>query len=147
MPLEATNSDAFNSPVDGLYSSLALLVNTVVGVPLVAEANMGNRSVAVVVSLLKDAPDTTAAQVASPRQNVLADAEVPEFRLVTGRLPVTSAVKDTAPKVGAPLALPCRTVVVVPKLAIGVGVAPAPAPNTNALAVNATDDANVPVAV
>ena len=43
--------------------------------------------------MLKDAPDTTAAQVASPRQNVLADADVPEFKLVTGKLPVTFDVR------------------------------------------------------
>ena len=34
--------------------------------------------------------------------------------LVFGSVPLTSAVKDTAPKVGAPLAFPCRTVVAVP---------------------------------
>ena len=54
------------------------------------------------------------AHVPSPLQNVELDALVPLFRLVTGRLPVTSAVKDTAPKLGAPPAFPCKTVVVVP---------------------------------
>jgi hypothetical protein len=31
-----------------------------------------------------------------------------------GKVPDTSAVNDTAPKVGAPAAFPCKTVVVVP---------------------------------
>jgi hypothetical protein len=55
-----------------------------------------------------------AAHVPSPRQNVDALALVPEFKFVTGRLPVMSLASDTAPKVGAPAALPCRTVVVDP---------------------------------
>lgn len=70
---------------------------------------------------------------------------VPPFP--TGNVPVTSAVRDTAPNVGAPAALPCRTVVVVPRDAIGTGVAPAPPPRTRAFAVKATDEASVPDAV
>jgi len=54
------------------------------------------------------------AHVPSPLQNVLEDADVPEFRLATGKFPVTSAERLTAPKDGTPAALPCRTVVVVP---------------------------------
>ena len=38
------------------------------------------------------------------------------MRLDTGRLPLTSLASATAPKVGLPAALPCRTVVVVPRL-------------------------------
>ena len=56
------------------------------------------------------------AHVPSPLQNVELEALVPLFRLVTGRFPVTSAVNDTAPNVGAPPALPCNTVVVVPSV-------------------------------
>lgn len=63
--------------------------------------------------------------------------------LATARVPVTSAVRLTAPNVGAPAALPCRTVVVVPRLASGAGAAPAPPPRTIALAVNAPDVAQV----
>lgn len=48
-------------------------------------------------------------QVPSPRQKVLLLADVPELRLVTGKLPETSAVRDTAEKVGAPPALPWST--------------------------------------
>jgi len=55
-----------------------------------------------------------AAHVPSPLQNVLLDAEVPLLRLVTGKLPVTSADRLTAAKDGAPAAFPCSTVVVVP---------------------------------
>ena len=46
------------------------------------------------------------AHVPSPLQNVELDALVPLFRFVTGRLPVTSAVKETLPKDGAPPAFP-----------------------------------------
>jgi hypothetical protein len=52
--------------------------------------------------------------VPSPLQKVPEVAPVPEFKLVTGRLPVTSVVKSTAPHEGFPEALPCKTVVVVP---------------------------------
>src|ERR1051326_1277084 len=54
------------------------------------------------------------AHVPSPLQKVELLAEVPEFKLVTGRLPVTSAARLTAPNEGTPAALPCSTVVVVP---------------------------------
>jgi hypothetical protein len=75
--------------------------------------------------------------VPSPRQKVELDADVPLLRFVTGKFPVTSADNDTAPNVGAPEALPCSTVVAVPKLASGAGAAPAPPPTIRALAVNA----------
>ena len=54
------------------------------------------------------------AHVPSPLQNVLDEADVPLFRFVTGRFPVTSADRDTAEKDGAPPAFPWSTVVVVP---------------------------------
>lgn len=54
-----------------------------------ASANNGKTLVAVAVSLLSAAPDITVAHEPSPRQKVVADALVPLFRLVTGRLPVT----------------------------------------------------------
>jgi len=41
----------------------------------------------------KTLPPPAAAQVPSPRQNVDALADVPEFRLETGRLPVTPLIK------------------------------------------------------
>ena len=44
-------------------------------------------------STLVTVPVPAADQVPSPRQNVDADADVPLFRLVTGRLPVTPVVK------------------------------------------------------
>lgn len=75
--------------------------------------------------------------VPSPLQNVVEDADVPLFKFVTGKFPETSAVNETAPKVGAPAALPCNTVVVVPNDPKTVGAAPAPPPKTIALAVNA----------
>ena len=56
------------------------------------------------------------AQVPSPRQNVVLEAEVPELRFVVGRFPVTSVVRLTALKLGLPLALPWSRVVVVPEL-------------------------------
>src|SRR5882724_7586970 len=54
------------------------------------------------------------AQVPSPRQKVEDEADVPLFRLATGRLPETSVESTTAPKDGSPAAFPCNTVVVVP---------------------------------
>jgi len=57
-------------------------------------------------------PAEIAAQDASPRQNVLADAEVPEFKFVTGKLPVTPVVS------GNPVALVSTNVVGVPKLGV-----------------------------
>src|SRR5580658_1585296 len=56
--------------------------------------------------------------------------------------PEMSVVSATAPKVGAPEALPCRTVVVVPRLLNTVGADPAPPPRIIALAVNAPEDAH-----
>jgi len=56
-----------------------------------------------------------AAHVPSPRQKVDALALVPLFKFVTGRFPETSVAKLTAAKLGAPPALPCRTVVVLPR--------------------------------
>ena len=47
-----------------------------------------------------------AAHVPSPRQNVAELALVPEFKLVTGRFPVTSVDSATAANVGNPPALP-----------------------------------------
>ena len=57
------------------------------------------------------------AHVPSPLQNVVLDALVPEFRLLTDRFPLTSVASATAPKLGRPAAFPCKTVVVVPRLA------------------------------
>jgi hypothetical protein len=48
----------------------------------------------------------------SPRQKVVADADVPEFRLVTGRLPVTPVVK------GKPVALVNTPDVGVPRIGV-----------------------------
>lgn len=45
-------------------------------------------------------------------------------------VPVTSALKLTAPNVGAPAALPCRSVVVVPSDPSDVGATAAPPPST-----------------
>ena len=56
----AVTSDACNSPVEGLYRNLALLVNRLDAEPLVAVANSGKTLVAVVVSLLSAAPPTEA---------------------------------------------------------------------------------------
>src|SRR5262245_58571985 len=56
-----------------------------------------------------------AAHVPSPRQNVAEVAPVPLFKFVTGKLPLTSVESTTEANEGAPAALPCNTVVVVPK--------------------------------
>ena len=77
-----------------------------------------------------------AAHVPSPLQKVAELALVPEFKLVTGRLPVTSVDSATAPNVGNPPALPCSTVVVVPNDP-STAVACNPPPTTKRLAVSA----------
>ena len=53
-----------------------------------------------------------APQAPSPRQNVVADAEVPEFRFVTGKFPVTPVVS------GNPVALVSTKVVGVPRFGV-----------------------------
>jgi hypothetical protein len=47
-------------------------------------------------------PEETDAQVPSPRQYVEAEAPVPEFKLVTGKLPVTIEAKLTDVQVPSP---------------------------------------------
>ncbi len=59
-PFDATNALACNSPVEGLYKNLALEVNRLDAVPLVADANKGNKLLAVAVSLVIAAPPTEA---------------------------------------------------------------------------------------
>ena len=54
-------------------------------------------------------PPAGVAQEPSPRQNVVADADVPELRLVTGRLPVTPVVSG---KPVNPVAAPANDVAV-----------------------------------
>jgi hypothetical protein len=80
-----------------------------------------------------------AAHVPSPRQNVDELALVPLFKLVTGKFPVTSVESATAPNVGAPPALPCSTVVVVPRDATTLIVCN-PLPSRILLAVSAEAD-------
>lgn len=80
--------------------------------------------------------------VGVPSRGVTNVGDVSKTKLPVPVEPVTSPIA-TAPNVGAPAALPCRTVVVVPSEAIGVGVAPAPAPRIRAWFVSATDEASV----
>jgi hypothetical protein len=89
--------------------------------------------------LVEDAGPTTspppagAAQAPSPRQNVLADADVPLFKLVTGKLPVTPVVK------GNPVAFVKVALAGVPRTgatrvnAVPLVVAPVMPPNEPAL--------------
>ena len=92
-------------------------------------------------------PPDGVAQVPSPRQKVLLDAPAPPARFEVGRLPVMSADRFTAPNDGAPAALPCSTVVVVPSDPSTVGTAPVPPPRTMAFCVSAADEVIVPAAV
>jgi len=61
--------------------------------------------------------------------------------LASGSIPEMSVVKTTAPKVGAPAALPLRTVVVVPSEPRETGATPAPPPNVIRLAARTALDA------
>lgn len=71
-------------------------VPATVTAPAVAEE--GVRPV-VPKEIVVTAVEVSVAHVPSPRQNVVAEALVPEFRLVTGRFPVTPVVN------GRPVAL------------------------------------------
>src|SRR3974377_83864 len=85
-------------------------------------------------------PAEGVAQVPSPRQKVVLLAPVPLLRLLGKRLPVTSFVRLTALQDGGPAALPCKTVVVVPRPTGVEGAAPAPPPSTIADAVSKADE-------
>jgi hypothetical protein len=73
------------------------------------------------------------AQDPSPRQNVVADALVPEFKLVTGKLPVTPVVS------GKPVALVNVTLIGVPSVGdVMVGLVSVNPATVAAVAPNAT---------
>jgi len=81
MPLDATGTLALSSPVLGLYKRDALPVNRLDAEPLVAFANKGKRSVAVLVSLLIAAPPTEANAVPlypSNSEVVVLNLNIPE---------------------------------------------------------------------
>jgi hypothetical protein len=63
-------------------------------------------------------PTLTPKAVATPVPKLV----IPVPPLATGRMPETSAVRLTAPNVGAPEALPCKTVVDVPALVVANAV-------------------------
>ena len=63
---------------------------------------------------------------------------VPPFAI--GRTPETSVVRTTELHEGAPVALPCSTVVAVPRPTGVDGTCPAPPPRTRPCAINSADD-------
>ena len=83
----------------------------------------------IVVVPIVTADDDGVAQVPSPRQNVEADADVPLFKFVTGRLPVTPVVR------GKPVAFVSVALVGVPRIGV-----------TNVGDVDSTTDAEPVVA-
>ncbi len=96
---------------------------------------------AIVVALLPlvvTSPLNSAAviAVALPRIKPTRVEVVPVPPFATGNVPLTSAARATAAKDGAPAALPCKTVVVVPRLP-NTEVAWLPPPKTSMLAVKA----------
>ena len=101
-------------------------VETVIAGVEVAVATVPAKPLAETTETLVTVPAPAgAAQEPSPRQNVLADADVPLFKLVTGRLPVTPVLS------GSPVAL--------------VKVALAGVPRTGATRVNAVPFVVAPV--
>ena len=106
-------------------------------------------------------PVPAADQVPSPRQKVDAEADVPLFRFVTGKLPVTPVVKGkpvrfvAVPPEGVPKSPPFTTkapaepvftpsAVTTPvPVVVVAGAAPAPPPITKALAARAAEVAHV----
>jgi hypothetical protein len=69
-------------------------------------------------------PPAGVAHEPSPRQNVVAEAEVPEFKLVTGRLPVTCVAKLTPDNVPPNVKLPVVVTVPVSVIPFTVPVPP-----------------------
>jgi hypothetical protein len=109
-------------------------VETVIAGVEVAVATVPAKPLAETTETLVTVPAPAgAAQEPSPRQKVDADAEVPEFRLVTGRLPVTPVVK------GSPVAFVKVALAGVPRTgatrvkAVPFVVAPVMPPNAPAL--------------
>ena len=117
-----------NDPAAGVVPPIAG------GVAAFAVANVPNAVPLVFVQVVARAP---AVVVQSP---------VRAGNCAAARVPDTSVPSATAPYVGAPEALPCNTVVVVPSEPTTVGVPPAPPPNTSAFAVSAAELAS-PVAL
>ena len=81
------------------------------------------------------------AQVPSPRQNVVADAPVPPFRLVTGRLPVTPVVsgKSVALVKTTPEGVPSAGVVSVGLVSVNPVIVDAVAPSATLVAPIVTE--------
>ena len=88
-------------------------VETVIAGVDVAVATVPAKPLAETTETLVTVPDPDgAAQEPSPRQKVDALADVPEFKLVTGRLPVTPVLK------GKPVALVNVALVGVPRMGV-----------------------------
>ena len=88
-------------------------VETVIAGVDVAVATLPSKPLAETTETLVTVPAPAGvAQEPSPRQNVDALADVPEFRLVTGRLPVTPVVR------GKPVALVNVALVGVPRMGV-----------------------------
>ena len=95
------------------FSTPVIDVETVIAGVEVAVATVPAKPLAETTETLVTVPDPDgAAQEPSPRQKVDALAEVPEFRLVTGRLPVTPVVR------GKPVALVNVALVGVPRMGV-----------------------------
>ena len=84
------------TPVPPLATGSAVPLYVIARVPLVViglpdtDSRLGILAATLVTVPL---PAVGVTQVPSPRQYVLADADVPEFKLVTGKFPVTPVVK------------------------------------------------------
>jgi hypothetical protein len=101
-------------PANTQFALCEVVVKTICGVVVglfTAAVKNGVEPLTLTTDTVPEAEGGTA-QVASPRQKVVALAPVPLFRLVVERLPVTSVARFTELKDGG--APPCRTVVAVP---------------------------------
>lgn len=94
----------YGMPPDVPVVVSAIVPELVIGPP--EEPKMLEAGTLTSTELTPPPPPAGVAQVPSPRQKVVFEAEVPLFKLVTGKLPDTSVAKATAPKEGEPEALP-----------------------------------------
>jgi hypothetical protein len=108
-----------NAPVEAVVApTVPLILIDAVPVRFVTVPELGVPKAPPLTTNAPEEPTLTPKAVATPVPKLV----IPVPPLATGRVPETSAVRLTAPKVGAPEALPCKTVVDVPALVVANAV-------------------------
>ena len=115
------------TPVPPLATGNAVPDNVIANVPVVVigepETDKNDGTVAATLVTVPE-PPLGAAHEPSPRQKVDADADVPLFRLVTGKLPVTCVARSTFANVPPRVKLPLVVTVPVSVMPLTVPVPP-----------------------